>query len=129
LTTITIAVLGKVFIYFIYELIKKVGNYIKGNDGYRKAVISILESISNNKQVIDNVVTLLNDTDGITDSTADKILKMGFVENQITKLISSSKGDLDEVELRTHLKTALINAWKDRGMTDKVVDKIKKDIQ
>jgi hypothetical protein len=128
LATITIAVLGKVFIYFIYELIKKVGNYIKGNDGYRKAVISILESISNNKQVIDNVAKLLNDTDGINDSAADKILKMRFVENQITKLISSSKGDLDEVELRTHLKTALINAWKDKGMTDGVVDKIKKDI-
>ena len=123
------AVLGKVFIYFIYELIKKVGNYIKGNDGHRKAVISILESISNNKQVINDIVKLLNDTDGITDSTADKILKMEFVQNQITKLISNSKGDLDDVELRTHLKTALINAWEDRGMTDKVVDKIKKDIQ
>jgi hypothetical protein len=123
------AVLGKVFIYFIYELIKKVGNYIKGNEGYRKAVISILESISNNKQVITDIVKLLNDTDGISDSTADKILKMEFVQNQITKLIGNSKEDLDEVKLRTHLKAALINAWKDRGMTDKVVDKIKKDIQ
>jgi hypothetical protein len=123
------AVLGKVFIYFIYELIKKVGNYIKGNEGYRKAVISILESISNNKQVITDIVKLLNDTDGISDSTADKILKMEFVQNQITKLIDNSKEDLDEVKLRTHLKAALINAWKDRGMTDKVVDKIKKDIQ
>jgi hypothetical protein len=123
------AVLGKVFIYFIYELIKKVGNYIKGNEGYRKAVISILESISNNKQVITDIVKLLNDTDGISDSTADKILKMEFVQNQITKLIGNSKEDLDEVKLRTHLKAALINAWKDKGMTDKVVDKIKKDIQ
>ena len=123
------AVLGKVFIYFIYELIKKVGNYIKGNEGYRKAVISILESISNNKQVITDIVKLLNDTDGISDSTADKILKMEFVQNRITKLIDNSKEDLDEVKLRTHLKAALINAWKDRGMTDKVVDKIKKDIQ
>jgi|694.fasta_scaffold52919_2 hypothetical protein len=123
------AVLGKVFIYFIYELIKKVGNYIKGNEGYRKAVISILESISNNKQVITDIVKLLNDTDGISDSTADKILKMEFVQNQITKLIDNSKEDLDEVKLRTHLKAALINAWKDKGMTDKVVDKIKKDIQ
>jgi hypothetical protein len=123
------AVLGKVFIYFIYELIKKVGNYIKGNEGYRKAVISILESVSNNKQVITDIVKLLNDTDGISDSTADKILKMEFVQNQITKLIDNSKEDLDEVKLRTHLKAALINAWKDKGMTDKVVDKIKKDIQ
>ena len=123
------AVLGKVFIYFIYELIKKVGNYIKGNEGYRNAVISILESISNNKQVITDIVKLLNDTDGISDSTADKILKMEFVQNRITKLIDNSKEDLDEVKLRTHLKAALINAWKDRGMTDKVVDKIKKDIQ
>ena len=123
------AVLGKVFIYFIYELIKKVGNYIKGNEGYRKAVISILESVSNNKQVITDIVKLLNDTDGISDSTADKILKMEFVQNQITKLIGNSKEDLDELKLRTHLKAALINAWKDKGMTDKVVDKIKKDIQ
>lgn len=121
--------MGKIVIYFIYELAKKVGNYINGNNEYKKAVTKILESISNNKQVMNDIAKLLDSNDGINNGVADKIVKLGYVQTQITKMSDSTNGELDETELRNHIKTALIKAWEDKGLTGKAVDKIKKDIK
>lgn len=116
-------------IYFIYDLAKKVGNYINGNNEYKKAVTKILESISNNKSVMNDIVKLLDSNDGINNGVADRIVKMGYVQTQITKMSDSTNGELDETELRNHLKTALVKAWEDKGLTGKAADKVKKDIK
>ncbi len=121
--------MGKVVIYFIYELAKKVGNYINGSSEYKKAVTKILESISNNKQAMNDIAKLLDSNDGINNGVADKIVRMGYVHTQIIKLVDSTNGELDETELKNHLKTALLKAWEDKGLTDRAVDKIKKDIK
>lgn len=113
----------------MYELVKKVGNYVNGNSEYKKAVTKILESISNNKQVINDITKLLDSNDGINNGVADKIVKMGFVQTQIIKLVDSTNGELDETELKNHLKTALLKAWEDKGLTGKAVDKVKNDIK
>ncbi len=115
--------------YFFYELVKKVGNYINGNNEYKKAVTKILESISNNKSVMNDIAKLLDSNDGINNGVADRIVKMGYVQTQITKMSDSTNGELDENELKNHLKTALVKAWDDRGLTDKAVEKVKKDIR
>ena len=39
---------------------KKVGNYINGNEKYKKAVAKILESISNNKQAMNDIAKLMH---------------------------------------------------------------------
>ena len=121
--------MGKVVIYFIYELAKKVGNYINGNNEYKKAVTKILESISNNRQATNDIAKLLDSNDGINNGVADRIVKMGYVQTQITKMSDGTNGELDETELKNHLKTALIKAWEDKGLTDKAADKVKKDIR
>jgi len=121
--------LGKVVIYFFNELVKKVGSYINGDSEYRKAVTKILESISNNKQAMNDIAKLLNSNDGINNGVADRILKMGFVQTQIVKMSDSANGKLDETELKNHIKTALLKAWEDKGLTDKAVEKVKKDIK
>ena len=108
---------------------KKVGNYINGNNDYKKAVTKILESISNNKQVMNDIAKLLDSNDGITNGVADKIVRMGYVQTQITKMSDSTNGELDETELSNHLKTALVKAWEDKGLTGKAAEKIKKDIK
>lgn len=113
----------------MYELVKKVGNYINGSNDYKKAVAKILESISNNKQATNDIAKLLDKNNGITNSVADKIVKMGYVQTQITKMSDSTNGELDETELGNHIKTALIKAWEDKGLTDKAADKVKKDIK
>lgn len=121
--------MGKVVIYFFNELVKKVGSYINGDSEYRKAVTKILESISNNKQAMNDIAKLLNSNDGINNGVADRILKMGFVQTQIVKMSDSANGKLDETELKNHIKTALLKAWEDKGLTDKAVEKVKKDIK
>ena len=125
----TIAILGKIVIYFIYELVKKVGNYINGNGEYKKAVVKILESISNNKSVMNDIAKLLDSNDGINNGVADRIVRMGYVQTQITKIVDSTNGKLDETELENHLKTALVKAWDDKGITNKAIEKVKKDIK
>jgi hypothetical protein len=117
------------FIYFIYELAKKAGSYINGNAEYKKAVTKILESISNNKQAMNDIAKLLDSNDGINDGVADRIVKMGYVQTQITKMSDSTNGELDETELKNHLKTALLKAWEDKGLTGRAIEKVKKDIK
>jgi len=118
-----------VVFYFFYELVIKVVNFINGNNEYKKAVTKILESISNNKSVMNDIAKLLDSNDGINNGVADRIVKMGYVQTQITKMSDSTNGELDENELKNHLKTALVKAWDDRGLTDKAVEKVKKDIR
>lgn len=127
--TITLAILGKVVFYFFYELAKKVGNYINGDGEYKKAITKILESISNNKSVMNDIAKLLDSNDGINNGVADRIVKIGYVQTQITKMSDSTNGELDETELKNHLKTALLKAWNDKFLTDKAIDKVKKDIK
>ena len=123
------AILGKVVFYFFYELAKKAGNYINGTPDYKKAVIKILESISNNKSVMEYITKMLDSNDGITNNVADKIVRMGYVQTQILKMVDSTNGKLDETELTNHLKTAMLKAWDDKGLTDKAAEKVKKDIK
>jgi hypothetical protein len=129
LATITLAILGKVVIYFMYELAKKVGNYVNGNEKYKKAVAKILESISNNKQAMNDIAKLMDSNDGINNGVADKIVRMGYVQTLIIKMVESTNSELDETELTNYLKTALLKAWEDKGLTDRAAEKVKKDIK
>lgn len=113
----------------MYELAKKAGDYINGNTEYTKAVTKILESISNNKQAMNDIAKLLDSNDGINNGVADKIIKMGYVRTQIIKMVDSTNGELDETELKNHLKTAFVKAWEDKGLTGKAIEKVKKDIK
>jgi hypothetical protein len=44
-------------------------------------------------------------------------------------MVDSTNGELDETELRNYLKTALVKAWEDKGLTDRAAEKVKKDIK
>jgi hypothetical protein len=124
-----LAILGKVVLYFFYELAKKAGNYINGTPDYKKAVIKILESISNNKSVMEYITKMLDSNDGINNNVADRIVNISYVQTQILKMVDSTNGKLDETELTNHLKTAMLKAWDDKGLTDRAADKVKKDIK
>ena len=78
---------------------------------------------------MNDIAKLLDSNDGITNGVADRIVKMGYVQTQITKMSDSTNGKLTETELQNHLKTALVKAWEDKGLTDKAADKVKKDIK
>ena len=113
----------------MYELAKKVGNYVNGNEKYKKAVAKILESISNNKQAMNDIAKLMDSNDGINNGVADKIVRIGYVQTLTMKMADSANSELDETELRNYLKTALLKAWEDKGLTDRAAEKVKKDIK
>ena len=78
---------------------------------------------------MNDIAKLLDSNDGINNGVADKIVKMGYVQTQITKVSDDTNGELDETELKNHLKTALVKAWGDKGLTGKAIEKVKKDIK
>jgi hypothetical protein len=78
---------------------------------------------------MNDIAKLLDKNDGINNGVADRIVKTGYVQTQIIKLVDSTNGELDETELTNHLKIALVKAWDDKGLTDKAAEKVKKDIK
>lgn len=78
---------------------------------------------------MNDITKLMDSNDGINNGVADRIVKLGYVQTQITKMSDSTNGELEEVELRNYLKIALVKAWEDKGLTDRAAEKIKKDIK
>ena len=84
----------------------------------------ILKNI-NDDNFIDKVSDMLDTKRGIDNTTADKIIKLPFVQNEISKNI----GDLDRTELENQLKTIFLKSWADKSITDRAIEKVKKDIK
>ena len=66
---------------------------------------------------------------GIDNSTADRIVKLPYVQTQIIKMVDSTNGKLSETELENQLKTIFLKSWSDKSITDKAIEKVKKDIK
>lgn len=78
---------------------------------------------------MDYITKMLDSNDGINNNVADRIVNISYVQTQILKMVDSTNGKLDETELTNHLKTAILKAWDDKGLTDKAAEKVKKDIK
>jgi hypothetical protein len=120
-------ILGKVIFYYLYELARKGMNYFSGKKNYKDAVKKILDSISNNKNLISDISKIIDTNGEIDNTTANKIVNLPYVKTQIIKMSDSTNGELNETELENELKTILIKSWGDLG--NKAVDKIKKDLK
>jgi hypothetical protein len=72
---------------------------------------------------------MIDSKKGIDSSTADKIVKLPYVQTQITKMSDSSNGKLEEKEIENQLKTIFLKSWADKSITDKAIEKVKKDIK
>ena len=110
----------------MYELTRKGINYFSGKKEYKEAVRDVLDGISD-KKVSDSISKIIDSKRGIDMGTANEIVNMGVVQNQIKKVVDSANGEIDQTELENQLKTILIKSWTDLG--DKAVDKVKKDIK
>ena len=112
------------FYYFI-DLVDKGIKYLTAKKEYKKPVEDILNNLSNDNSFIDRVSDILDTKRGIDNTTADKIIKLPFVQNEISKNI----GDLDRTELENQLKTIFLKSWADKSITDRAIEKVKKDIK
>ena len=102
-------------------------NYFSGKQDYKDAVKKILDSISTNKNVIADISKIVDESGEMDNAAADKILKLGYIQTQIVKMVDSKNSEIDETELKNELKTILIKSWSDLG--NKSVDKVKKSLK
>jgi hypothetical protein len=122
-------IVGKIVLYYIISLAEKGINYLTAKKDYKEPVKKILTSLSNNSNFIDTVTNMIDTKRGIDNSTADRIVKLPYVQTQIVKMVDSTNGKLDETEIENQLKTIFLKSWADKSITDKAIEKVKKDIK
>ena len=101
--------------------------YFSGKPKLKEVVKKILDSLVNNKKVADDISKMIDPKKGIDNVTAEKIVKMGYVQNSIEKTIGKNNDELDKKELENELKTIISKSWND--LSDKAVDKVKNDLK
>jgi hypothetical protein len=123
--TIGTILVAKMLFYYFIDLVDKGIKYLTAKKDYKEPVQDILSKLSNDNSFIDKVSDMLDTKRGIDNTTADKIIKLPFVQNEISKNI----GDLDRTELENQLKTIFLKSWADKSITDRAIEKVKKDIK
>jgi hypothetical protein len=118
-------IVGKIIFYYIISLAEKGANYLTAKKDYKEPVKKILTTLSNDDNFIDKVSDMIDSKRGIDNSTTDRIIKLPMVQNVISKNI----GDLDKTEIENQLKTVFLKSWADKSLTDKAIEKVKKDIK
>jgi hypothetical protein len=120
-------IIGKVVLYYLYDLVKMGMKYFSEKPKYKIPITKILDALSNNKKVADDISKMIDPKKGIDNVTAEKIVKMGYVQNSIEKTIGKDNGELDKKELENELKTIISKSWND--LSDKAIDKVKNDLK
>jgi hypothetical protein len=120
-------IIGKVVLYYLHDLVKMGMKYFSGKPKLKEVVKTVLDSMANNKKVADDISKMIDPKKGIDNTTAEKIVKMGYVQNSIEKTIGKDNDELDKKELENELKTIISKSWND--LSDKAVDKVKNDLK
>ena len=129
MVTLGAFIIGKIVFYYMWDLVDKGMKYFTAKPDYKKPVTNILDTLSNNKSFINDVTKLIDQKKGIDSSTADKIVKLPYAQTQIIKVIDDANGELDKTEIEKQLKTIFFKSWSDKSITDKAIEKVKKDIK
>jgi len=122
-------IVGKIVLYFMFELASKGIKYFTAKPDYKKPVKDILDTLTNNKNFISDVTDMIDAKRGIDGATADKIVDLPYVQTQIIKMVDSTNGKLEQKEIEYQLRMIFLKSWSDKSITDKAVEKIKKDLK
>ena len=120
-------IIGKVVLYYLYELVNMGMKYFSGKPNYKNALKNVLDSMAKNKGLANEISKMIDPKRGIDNTTVDKIVKMGYVQNSIQKIMSKDKDGLDKTELENQLKTIIVKSWND--LSDNAIDKVKNDLK
>jgi hypothetical protein len=129
MVTLGAFIIGKIVFYYMWDLVDRGMKYFTAKPDYKKPVTNILDTLSNNKSFINDVTKLIDQKKGIDSSTADKIVKLPYAQTQIIKVIDDTNGELDKTEIENQLKTIFLKSWMDKSITDRAIEKVKKDIK
>jgi hypothetical protein len=122
-------IVGKIILYYMWDLAERGMKYFNAKPDYKKPVRNILDTLTNNKNFISDVTNMIDAKRGIDGSTADKIVRLGFVQTQINKVMDSTKDGLEKSEIENQLRTIFLKSWSDKSITDRAIEKVKKDIK
>jgi hypothetical protein len=122
-------IVGKIVLYFMFELASKGIKYFTAKPDYKKPVKDILDTLTNNKNFISDVTDMIDAKRGIDGATADKIVDLPYVQTQIIKMVDSTNGKLEQKEIEYQLRMIFLKSWSDKSITDKAVEKVKKDLK
>ena len=122
-------IVGKIILYYMWDLAERGMKYFNAKPDYKKPVRDILDTLTNNKNFISDVTNMIDTKRGIDGTTADKIVRLGFVQTQINKVIDSTKDELEKSEIENQLRTIFLKSWSDKSITDRAIEKVKKDIK
>ena len=103
--------------------------YFQGKSENKDDIKKILDSISNDKRTISDIAKMVDPKRGIDNGTVDKIVKLPYVQTQITKMSDKTNGKFSETEIENQLKTIILKSWNDSSITDNAIEKVKKDIK
>ena len=113
----------------MWDLAEKGMKYFSAKPDYKKPVRDIIDTLTNNKNFISDVTNMIDTKRGIDGTTADKIVRLGFVQTQINKVTDSTKDELEKSEIENQLRTIFLKSWSDKSITDRAIEKVKKDIK
>ncbi len=122
-------IVGKIIFYYFWELAGKGIKYFTAKPNYKKEINNILDSLVKNKNFVSDAVDIIDYKKGIDNTTAENIIKLPYVQTQIIKTSDSTNGELTQTEIENQLKTILLKSWNDKSITDKAIEKVKKDIK
>ena len=84
--------------------------------------------MANDKSFCEQAAKLADGKDGITDTVANKIIKIPFVQRQINDKIEKNrfikKGDLEK-----GVKDVIIKAWNNKTIIAPAINQVKNDIK
>jgi hypothetical protein len=129
MVTLGAFIIGKIVFYYMWDLVDRGMKYFTAKPDYKKPVTNILDTLSNNKNFINDVTKLIDPKRGIDYSTADKIVKLPYVQTQIIKMVDSTNGKINETEIENQLRNIFLKSWSDKSITDKAIEKVKKDLK
>ena len=129
MTTLGGFIVGKIILYYMWDLAERGMKYFNAKPDYKKPVRNILDTLTNNKNFISDVTNMIDAKRGIDGSTADKIVRLGFVQTQINKVMDGTKDELEKSEIENQLRTIFLKSWSDKSITDRAIEKVKKDIK
>lgn len=127
--TVGTILIAKILFYYFADLAIKGVQYFQGKSEHKDDVRKVLDSISNDKKTISDIAKMIDPKRGMDNGTVDKVLNLPYVQTQITKMSDKTNGKLSETELENQLKTIILKSWNDSSMTDRAIEKVKKDIK
>jgi hypothetical protein len=101
-------IVGKIILYFMFDLVNRGMKYFTAKPDYKKPVRDILDTLTNNKNFISDVTNMIDVKRGIDGTTADKIVRLGFVQTEINKKMDSTNDELEKSEIENQLRTIFL---------------------